>query len=223
MLVSCWSTKGGTGTTVVAAALALLLARATGSALAADLAGDLPVALGLPPTADRPGLAEWLAAAPDVPADALARMEDDVGGGLALVRRGPGPLGHGPPAALLAGMLAAEERPVVVDCGRLAAVGAGSPDDVRVELAGAADRSLLVVRPCFLAVRGAAAAPVRATGLVLVCEEGRVLDAADVEHALGLPVVARVRVTDAIARAVDAGLLATRLPRSLADDLRHAA
>ncbi|MGH9246054.1 MAG: hypothetical protein ACRD29_17400, partial [Acidimicrobiales bacterium] len=66
MLVSCWSTKGGAGTTVVAAALALLLARShADGAVIVDLAGDVPVALG---AADRPGpgVADWLAAAPDV-------------------------------------------------------------------------------------------------------------------------------------------------------------
>ena len=38
-----------------------------------------------------------------------------------------------------------------------------------------------------------------------------------------MPVAARVRVTDTVARAVDAGLLASHLPRTLVRDLRHAA
>nr|MBA2279690.1 hypothetical protein [Acidimicrobiia bacterium] len=54
MLISCWSTKGGSGTTVVAAALALVFARTTGDALLADLAGDQPAALGLPADATSP-------------------------------------------------------------------------------------------------------------------------------------------------------------------------
>ena len=61
MLVACWSSKGGAGTTVVAATLALLLSRQEPAvAVLADLAGDAPVALGLPEP-EGPGLAEWLA------------------------------------------------------------------------------------------------------------------------------------------------------------------
>ena len=83
--------------------------------------------------------------------------------------------------------------------------------------------SLLVVRPCFLALRRAVAAPVRPSGIVLVREAGRALTRRDVEEALQVPVRAEIDLEPAIARAVDAGLLATRLPRSLAQALRHAA
>ena len=48
VLVTCWSVKGGSGTTVVAAALALSLARRDEGALLVDLAGDVPAALGCP-------------------------------------------------------------------------------------------------------------------------------------------------------------------------------
>ena len=44
-----------------------------------------------------------------------------------------------------------------------------------------------------------------------------------VEDYLGAPVVAEVGVEPAVARAVDAGLLATRLPRSLERALGRAA
>ena len=75
MLVACWSSKGGAGTTVVAATLALLLGRRRpDGALLADLAGDAPPALGLADP-ETPGLAGWLAAGPDVPPDALHRLE----------------------------------------------------------------------------------------------------------------------------------------------------
>jgi hypothetical protein len=218
VLVSCWSTKGGTGTTVVAATLSLLLARAAGAAVVADLAGDLPLVLGLPPDDGSPGLAAWLSAAPDVPADALGRIEEPAGDGLAVLRRGTGPL-PARAAPLLASVLSSEPRPVVVDCGRIGQ----DDDDGRAVVAAAAERSLLVVRPCFVALRRAVEAPVRATGVVLVAEPGRALGRSDVESALGLPVVARVRMTDAVARAVDAGMLATRLPRTIAEDLRAAA
>jgi hypothetical protein len=134
------------------------------------------------------------------------------------VRRGAGPIGSAAAGELLAGVLVADRRTVVVDCGRLDDdAGAGAA------VAAAADRALLVLRPCFLAVQRAAASSVRATGLVLVDEPGRVLDGRDVEAVLGVPVVARVRMTEHVARAVDAGLLAARLPKSLSEDLRRAA
>jgi hypothetical protein len=223
VLIACWSPKGGTGTTVVTAALACRLSApghrgSGGGALAVDLAGDLPAALGLAEV-DGAGVAEWLAAAPDVAADGLARLERPVTAGLGLVGRGRGALLAGP-ADALAGLLAADPRPVVADCGVL------RPDDpagAATVLAAGATRSLVVLRACFLSLRRALDAPVRPSGVVLMVEEGRALDVDDVEAALGVPVVARVRVTEAVARAVDAGLLAHRLPRTLDRDLRRAA
>jgi hypothetical protein len=226
VLLACWSPKGGAGTTVVVAALGLVRARvraADGGVLLVDLAGDLPLALGLP-APDGPGLAQWLAAAPDVPADAIGRIEVPVAPGLSLLHRGAGPLDGGAGAgALLAGVLAAEGRVVVVDCGRLDGDDRGPAAAVAAELVAAATRSLVVLRPCFLALKRALAAPLRADGVVLVDEPGRSLGCRDVETTVGAPVVARVRVTDQVARAVDAGLLAGKLPRSLAEDVRGAA
>jgi hypothetical protein len=223
VLIACWSAKGGTGTTVVTTALALLLARARGRAVVADLGGDVPLALGLdgaPPPGAR-GIAEWLQQAPHVAPDAIGRLLEPVEPGrLWLLRRGQGELSPAG-ADLLASVLAADDRPVVADCGRIDGDSAGSA--VASILAAGATRSLLVVRPCFLALHRAAAAPIRPTGVVLLREEGRAIAPADVEHALGVPVVANVRVTDQIARSVDAGLLRAHLPRTLAKDLAHAA
>jgi hypothetical protein len=219
MLVSCWSAKGGAGTTAVSAALALMLGRGhpTGSLLV-DLAGDLPSALGVD-EAGGPGLADWLAGGPDAPADALARLERAVTAEVGLLPRGAGPLASAG-GATLAGLLAAEPRPVVVDCGLLVA---HDLDSVAGTMAGAADTSLLVLRSCFLAVRRAVRLPRRPDGVVFVVDEGRAITEADVEEVLDVPVVARVRVCPAVARAVDAGLLARSLPRSLERDLRDVA
>ena len=215
MLIACWSSKGGAGTTVVAAALGVVLAeRSTSGALMADLAGDLPAALGVP-EGDGPGLAGWLAAGPDAPVDALGRLERAALPGLGLLDRGDGPLDPSR-GEVLAALLAADDRAVVVDCGT-------QPAGVAHAVAAAADRSLLVTRPCFLALRRAATAPLRPSAVVLLAEPGRSLDRRDVEQHLGVPVVAEVAVDPAVARAVDAGLLAARLPRSLARELRHAA
>lgn len=215
MLVACWSSKGGAGTTVVAASLALLLGRRTpGGALLVDLAGDAPAALGLPEPAS-PGLAGWLRAGVDVPADALGRLEQRAAPELALLARGSGEL---PPdrAEVLAALLASDDRAVVVDCGV-------APSGAALTLAAGATRSVLVTRPCFLSLRRALTAPLRPSEIVLLTEPGRSLGRHDVEDCIGAPVVAEIAVDPAVARAVDAGLLAARLPRALARELGRAA
>lgn len=215
MLIACWSAKGGSGTTVVSVALAGLLARPSPEgALLADLDGDIPAVLGLPePTG--PGLGEWLASGNGVPADALARLEVPGPAGLRILPTGAAgaPAGR---AEVLAAVLAADPRPVVADCG-------SGPTGAGLAVAAAASSSLLVLRPCYLSLRRALRAPLRPSGVILVSEPGRSLGRSDVEDVLGVPVKAVVNVDPAVARAVDAGLLPTRLPRGLERALRHAA
>ena len=217
MLLACWSPKGGSGTTVIACGLAAVLARTApaAGALLVDLSGDAAAVLGVPEPAG-PGLPEWLAAGADVGAGALARLEVAVAGGLKLLAwKPPGP-GYRPGlgrAETWLDALAGDPRAVVADCGS-ATAGAG------LALAAGATESLLVLRPCYLALRRALAAPVRPSGVVLVVEAGRSLGRRDVEEVLGVPVLAEVAVEDAVARAVDAGLLARRVPRPLERALR---
>jgi hypothetical protein len=214
MLVACWSVKGGVGTTVVAASLALLLARRVGPGVVlADLAGDGPAVLGLPEP-DSPGLAGWLAAGDDVPADGLARLEVEASPSLALLPRGPGPL-LPDRAAVLASLLDRGPRPVVVDC--------GTTERVAAAVVAGAQRSILVIRPCYLALRRAMASPLRPSEVVMIREPGRTLSRHDVESAVGAPVRVEIDADPAVARAVDSGLMAGRLPRSLERGLRHAA
>jgi len=213
VVIACWSVKGGSGTTVVAAALALLAARTSHGALLVDLAGDAPAALGLPDPAG-PGVAGWLAS--DAGPDALARLQVEGAPGLAVLPQG-GPLPSTPARAhALAEALAASERAVVVDSGTLPREVAG----IVVERAAV---SLLVIRPCYLALRRAVTAPLRPHGIVLVTEPGRALGRLDVEQVLAVPVRAEVPLDPAIARAVDAGLTAGRLPRLVERALRDAA
>jgi hypothetical protein len=216
MLVVCWSPKGGSGTTVTACGLAAVLARTSPSgALLVDLSGDAVAVLGVADPAG-PGLAEWLAAGHDVGPAALGRLELEASSGLRLLAwKPPGAdfrEGSGRPEALL-DALSADPRPVVVDGGR-ATSGAG------LALAAGAEVSVLVLRPCYLGLRRALAAPVRPSGIVLVTEPGRSLGRRDVEDVLGVPVRAEVPVEESIARAVDAGLLARRIPRLLERALR---
>lgn len=203
----CWSVKGGSGTTVVSAALALLKSRHHPTLLV-DVGGDVPAALGLAEPRS-PGLSDWFAS-PSADRDALSRLTVEATDSLRVL-----PCGG-----------QATARP---DWARLRAA---LPDDTVVDLSGQVpppeflepgDHSLLVVRPCYLALRRVIACGHTPSGIVVVDEPGRALRAADVARAVGAPVVAEVPFDPALSRAVDAGLLATRLPRTIAHPLRGAA
>lgn len=173
-----------------------------------DLAGDQPAVLGHPEPVV-PGLADWLAGGRDVPPDALGRLEVQVTPALRLLPAGKPRPSDAAQVELLASLLADERRPVVIDAGLVHATDAGS------RLAATSTHSLLVARPCYLGLRKAVACPVRPSGVVVVSEGWRALDAADVADVVDAPVVAEITASSAVARAVDAGLLASRLPRSL--------
>lgn len=218
MLIACWSPKGGSGTTVVATTLGLLLAEELrGGAVVADLEGDVPIVLGMPdPPSDR-GLRQWLAASADVGVDALRRLVVPAGvPGLSVLPAGVRVVAGGGRADDLVTALSGLGPPVVCDCGTLR-------DDAELSVAAGATLSLCVVRPCYVALRRALRAPVRPSGVVLVTEPGRSLGRRDVENVLGAPVRAEIELDPLVARAVDAGLLATRLPRGLHRALRDAA
>jgi hypothetical protein len=87
-----------------------------------------------------------------------------------------------------------------------------------------AEVNLMVVRGCYLALRRAVHHPARelAMGVVLIEEHGRSLGVRDVEDVLGVPVVAAIEARGSTARAVDAGVLVTRVPEGMARPLRHA-
>jgi len=76
--------------------------------------------------------------------------------------------------------------------------------------------TLLVTRPCYLALRRAVSLEVSTEGVVVIMEPGRALACEDVAAVTGLPVVATIPLRAEIARAVDAGVLAARLPEPLA-------
>ena len=198
----CWSVKGGSGTTVVAAALAIVFSRSRPTLLV-DLEGDASATLGLDEPRG-PGLYDWLSSSV---ADAAALERLTVSASERLSGVAPGTPIDAPLDARwaeLGAAMSSNNSAVVVDAG----VGVPPP------LPDAT--TLLVIRPCFLALRRATLAAVRPTGIVLVTEPGRSLGTDDVERSVGAPVVAKVPLDPAVARAVDAGLLRTRLPRSIA-------
>src|SRR5262249_45492760 len=113
--------------------------------------------------------------------------------------------------AALAVALAQGSSPVLVDCGTARAPASRALIEV-------ADVGVVVLRPCYLALRRAVRAPSleHTAGAVLLDEPERSLGAREIGEVLDLPVLARVPVDKAVARAVDAGVLTTRLPEHLA-------
>lgn len=215
-----WSAKGGVGCTVVTVGSALGAAAAQPTLLV-DLGGDVPAVLGI--DAPDSGLRDWLAA-PAPPPDALSRLEVSAAPGLSLLPWGAesldietdsaAPLERwADPAETLARVIALDHRLVLVDVGGRRS---GAPERVLLadRLLALATRSTLVTRPCFLAMRSADGHP-PPDDVIVVGRQARALRADDVQRAIGAPVVAQLRWDPAIARAVDTGLLAGRLPRSL--------
>lgn len=208
-MIVCWAAKGGSGTTVVACALALASA-VTRPTVLIDLAGDCPTALGLAEPSG-PGVFDWLASSTATSAD-LLRLAVPIRDQAQLIPRGTVGTARDKWRRLAESINGTDVT--IVDC------GTGVPPEALTEVA---EQSLLVTRPCYLALRRAQHCTTRPTGVVLVTEPGRALGGTDVEQALGVPVVAEVHYDPAVARAVDAGLLAARLPRSLQLSLRSAA
>lgn len=101
-------------------------------------------------------------------------------------------------------------------------IDAGSDPSVvrRFEDVRPRPQRVLVVRPCYLAVRRAAAVPYTPDHVVLIRERLRALTAEDIERALALPVTT-IQHDPIIARAIDAGLLVTHAHRWLGRPLRQ--
>lgn len=209
MYTICWSIKGGSGTTVVATALAALSARTNQGAIIVDLAGDVPAALGIQEPSG-PGVAEWLNASSETPADALSYLMVEAGDHLRVLHRGVGPIEEQPRLETLAEYLSDQNTFAVLDA------GTGIPSE---SLRKHALHSFLVIRPCYLALRRATAIAKYADGVVLLSEPGRALTRRDVESVLQTPVVAEIPIDASVARAVDAGLLASRLPTAISSRL----
>ena len=201
MFIICRSPKGGVGTSVVAATLAIRRAQAGDDTLLIDLAGDQPDLLGV--STPEHGVGDWLSGT-DIPLDGLTALEREVAPHLRLLVRGTAPTLER--LDVLAGVCAASGRTVVVDAGVASDAhwAAGHAEEV------------VVLRACYLAARRAGTLGPR-TRLVVIEAPGRVLRASDVADAVGVPVWCRLIADPAVGRSVDAGLLTVRLPRSLRD------
>lgn len=205
MLYGCWTVKGGSGTTVFAAGLALTLANKFKQATIVDLAGDVPAVLGMAEPTSR-GVRDWLST--------VSRDNDELAGlainATATLRVIPAGAARVFDADALHDLVNAIDGNVVMDFGTL------QPTDA---LQTAIHTDWLVVRPCYLALRRAARLSVRPRGVVVIREQCRSLTKRDVSSVIGAPVVGEVTVCDTVARSTDAGLLATRLPKRFGEEL----
>ena len=203
-VITVHGAKGGQGTTTVAAVLAILHAHAGHRTLLIDTAGDLPATLATNNT-EPIGLADYLNTTRNVAIEQhVTRINDN----LDLLPRGDGPITFDTYTyGLLTGGLDYYDT-VIID------TATHAPEWDRN-----ADHDILVTRPCYLALRRAVTQP-RPTGLVVITEPGRALNTTDIEAALGIPITATIPADPDIARSIDAGLLNTRLPRTLTRALR---
>jgi len=211
-MIVCWSVKGGSGTTVVASTIALMrAAESQRGALLVDLAGDVPAVLGLAESLG-PGINDWFANCDHGARMTLQSIAIQATANLQIIARGSKQLDEKENRNFteLCAALKTFDLPIIVDAG----CGLPSPD-----LIAHASSSLLVTRPCYLSLRRAAQLSVSPTGIVLINEAGRALGKHDVEAVIGAPVVAEISFDAAIARAVDAGLLASRIPTVMSKQL----
>lgn len=199
MLTIFHSPKGGSGTSVTAAAFALAAAQLHGKALLIDMCGDAPAVLGMHEP-DSPGLNDWLAEAHVADAAALLALGHPATEEVLVIHRGSRFVNGAPRWDALVRAVTSWDFPVIIDAGTHFV-----PDELRT----AAAHSLLVTRACYMALRRASRMQ-KPTGLVVLREDGRALTVRDVENVLGVAAVATIPVDASIARAVDAGVLGVR-------------
>ena len=198
MIVVCRSPKGGSGTTITSAALAMMLAaQHRGGGFIVDLAGELAPALGIPDPPDTQPV--------------------DVNASLKLLSFAPRelrtPVEHN--WKEVANQLLSYDAPVVID------VGTGELNESFERIA---NRTFLVLRPCYLALRKASNKMshgyLRSDGIIVLEEAGRALTPTDISTVLKTPIVSTIKVDPSVSRAVDAGLLSSRIPAALNEGLR---
>ncbi len=210
MILWYWSTKGGSGTSAVAAATALRLASNDRETTLVDLGGDQPAVLGLPhhhATAQGPGIHDWVAAGDAVAADAIGRLLVEITDRLRLLSSGRAQPQSDPQRLMLALEMLARSGPVVVDAGL-------DPHVMRGHL-GRNGRPVCVMRPCYLAIDRARRVPGPYDRVMLVEEPGRALRASDVAATVSAAHIETVAWDPRVSRSVDAGTLIGLLPLPL--------
>ncbi len=220
MITTCWSVKGGSGTTVVSCALAMLAASRTPSGstdpravLIIDLCHDVASVIGATGASpdDAFGFADWLTADDSVETLALDRLISPVTESLSLLSLGaPAASGSFDRARLDLALRWVEQQfvDVIIDAG-------AADSELSRWCITNSQRSLLVMRPCYLSLRSAIESTLPAHAAIVVSSDGRTLDGHDVASVLGIPVIAQLPFDPEIARLVDSGMFGQRLPRSV--------
>jgi hypothetical protein len=190
-----YAIKGGSGTTVTAALVAL---RSTGDTLIVDLGGDMADVLGIRPptwTLDDFLLAPGGGDLADIviEIDPTTRLLPSArpirpGSGSEHQRRS------------LANWLDQQPGTTIIDA------GTGVPAH---DLVQRADQTLAVTQPCYLALIRAARTGFTPDGIIVVRDNRRALRPSDIERSLNAPISSIIDLDPDIARTVDAGLLVT--------------
>lgn len=201
MIYELRGSKGGAGTTTIAAALALGISPPS---VLIDLGTDCPAILGIAEPAG-PGAVDWLNSNGTY-ADVNALETTVLSQGLKLLHRGGKGTWNdrGSTRLLQAYSDTNDGRNVIVD--NADSTQLNNNDDQRIKV--------LVTRPCYLAMKRANASKWKPDVVVMIDEPGRAFDDRDVARMLGAPVV-KVAYDPGVARAIDAGLLASRMPATL--------
>lgn len=177
--------RGGQGTTTVATVLAVLTAGHQPTTLVSGDPASTAALLGVPLSLED----EWAQVTQNLRLD---------------------PAGPDPFAAVEV------DDVVVVDAGRCATarrIDFQEPSTVPV-MSSSGECYAVLRGPCYVALATLlTAAEARYDGVILVAEPGRSLTALDITDVLGVPVVATIAATPAVARTIDAGLLLARLHR----------
>lgn len=205
-MLLCWSAKGGSGTTVVATALALGLSSTAPTTLV-DLSGDLAAVLAAPAG---PGVFDWMGSSVST-ASSLAALRSEIVEGVGLIPAGERPVAIDD--AAWRRLAAALDEHTVIDA------GIGPPP---VALAQRATASLLVIRPCYLALRKAIdmAGDTPPTGVIVIDDVNGTYRAAEIARVVGAPLVARVSIDPAIPRCIASGTARHRFPAQIVRELR---
>ena len=198
-ILTIYSHKGGQGVTTIAAALATLTANAGHRTLIIDTGTDQVAVHGI--TTDKwAALGDYLTTT----AVTLDDITTNIGDRLDLIETGDTPITFD---TLTYGLFTG---------------GLGHYDTVIIDTTPAAqpwtrpaDARILVTRPCHLSLRHATGQR-RPDHVVVITEPGRSLDTGDIEAVTGTAISAIIGHDPHIARAVNAGTLTSRLPRSLA-------
>ena len=91
--------------------------------------------------------------------------------------------------------------------------------DAGLDRVSLAATTVLVSTTCYLAARRVVSKDMSADRLVCMAGNGRALTPADIERATGVPLAATVLEDPLVARCIDAGILTSRIPRQLREQL----